>query len=110
LVLGALAAMAAKGWVAWVPVAVIAGREVAISFYRTRVARHGVSVPARPLAKAKTAVEDLAVGLVLLPATGLHDLWVGRDLLWAAVGLAVVSGVQYLVDSRPPVSRAPADR
>jgi CDP-diacylglycerol--glycerol-3-phosphate 3-phosphatidyltransferase len=110
LVLGALAAIAAEGWVGWVPVAVIAGREVAISFYRAWVARRGVSVPARPLAKAKTAVEDLSVGLILLPATGLHELWVGRDLLWAAVALALVSGVQYLVDSRRLPTRSPFGR
>lgn len=101
LVLAALAAMAARGWVAWVPVTVLAAREIVISAYRTRVARHGVSVPARRLGKAKTAAEDLSVALLLLPLTG-HHLWVGRDLLWVAVGLAVISGAQYLLDGRLP--------
>lgn len=100
LVLGALCAVAARGWVSWVPVLLLAGREISISLFRVRVARHGVSVPARPLAKAKTAAEDLAVGLLLLPLTGRHDMWIGRDLLWVAVALALVSAAQYLKDSR----------
>ena len=70
LVLGALAALAATGLASWIPVLLIAGREVAVSAYRSVVARNGISVPARPLAKCKTAAQDLAVGLILLPATG----------------------------------------
>lgn len=101
LVLGALAALAAGGQVGWWPVALIGGREVIISAYRSVLARHGISVPARALGKAKTAVQDVAIGLILLPATGIHHAWIGRDLLWVAAILAVVSGVQYLLDSRP---------
>ena len=100
LVLGALASLAAVGLVSWVPVVLIAGREVTISVYRSAVARHGTSVPARPMAKLKTAAQDVAIGLILLPATGLHHRWVGQWLLWVSVGLALVSGAQYLLDSR----------
>lgn len=100
LVVGALVALAAGGQVGWWPLALIGGREAVISAYRSVVARQGVSVPARALGKAKTAVQDVAIGLVLLPVTGLHHLWLGRDLLWLAVVLAVVSGGQYLLDSR----------
>jgi CDP-diacylglycerol--glycerol-3-phosphate 3-phosphatidyltransferase len=100
LVLGALVALAAGGLTGWLPVLIIAARELLISAYRSVVARRGVSVPARPLAKAKTAVQDLAIGLLLLPAVGDRHGWVGRDLLWVAVALAVVSAAQYLVDSR----------
>jgi CDP-diacylglycerol---glycerol-3-phosphate 3-phosphatidyltransferase len=104
LAVGALAALAAGGWVSWVPVAILAGREALISVYRVALARRGVSVPARRLAKLKTATEDVAVGLILLPLTAHHALWIGRDLLWVAVGLALVSGVQYLLDSRVPAA------
>jgi CDP-diacylglycerol--glycerol-3-phosphate 3-phosphatidyltransferase len=100
LVLGALCALAGSGLVSWWPVALIAVRELAISGYRSVVARRGISVPARPLGKAKTAVQDLAVTLLLLPATGLHHGAIGRDLLWVAVLLAMVSAAQYLLDSR----------
>jgi CDP-diacylglycerol--glycerol-3-phosphate 3-phosphatidyltransferase len=100
LVLGALCALAGNGLVSWWPVALIAVRELGISGYRSVVARRGISVPARPLGKAKTAVQDLAVTLLLLPATGEHHGAIGRDLLWAAVVLAMVSAAQYLLDSR----------
>jgi CDP-diacylglycerol--glycerol-3-phosphate 3-phosphatidyltransferase len=100
LVLGALAALAAASLASWVPVVLIGGRELVISLYRSVVARQGISVPARPLAKAKTAAQDLAVGLILLPLTGLHHRWIGEDVLWVSVGLALVSGAQYLLDSR----------
>jgi CDP-diacylglycerol--glycerol-3-phosphate 3-phosphatidyltransferase len=102
LVLGALVALAGSGRTSWLPVAVIATREVLISLYRSVVARHGVSVPARPLAKAKTAVQDVAICLLLLPVVGTRHGWIGRDLLWAAVALALVSALQYLLDSRRP--------
>lgn len=102
LVLGALGALAATGLASWVPVIIIAGREVTISVYRSVVGRNGISVPARPLAKCKTAAQDVAVGLILLPATGLHHPGIGQALLWISAVLAVVSGAQYLIDSRHP--------
>ncbi len=104
LVIGALVVLAADGTVSWVPVVLIAGREVVISGYRSLVARHGISVPARPLAKLKTAAQDVAVGLLLLPPVGQHHAWIGQDILWVAVALAIVSGAQYMLDAR----RAPA--
>jgi CDP-diacylglycerol--glycerol-3-phosphate 3-phosphatidyltransferase len=106
LVLGALVALAAGGHTSWIPVIVIAGRELLLSGYRSLAARHGVSVPARPLAKAKTATQDLAITLLLLPGLGNHHPSVGRDLLWVAVVLAVVSAGQYLLDGhrRPETS------
>jgi CDP-diacylglycerol---glycerol-3-phosphate 3-phosphatidyltransferase len=100
LVLGALGALAAGGLTSWLPVLLIAARELLISVYRSVVARRGISVPARPMAKAKTAVQDLAIGLLLLPSIGDHHSWIGRDLLWVAVALAVASAAQYLADSR----------
>jgi CDP-diacylglycerol--glycerol-3-phosphate 3-phosphatidyltransferase len=102
LVLAALAAMADMGKFSWAPVGLLAGREVVITGYRVMVAKHGVSVPARRVAKAKTFVEFVTVGLVLLPVT-----WPSRVTLthlshfglWFAVVLAWASGAQYLIDS-----------
>jgi CDP-diacylglycerol--glycerol-3-phosphate 3-phosphatidyltransferase len=108
LILGALAALAATDLASWIPVLIIAGREVAISVYRSVVARNGVSVPARPMAKAKTAAQDLAVFFILVPPTGLHHPGIGQTLLWISVALAVISGMQYLLDSRRPSLAAPA--
>ena len=108
LVIGALATLASVGLASWLPVILIGGREVVISVYRSAVARHGVSVPARPLAKLKTASQDVAVGLILLPLTGVHHLWIGHYVLWAAVGLALLSGAQYLLDASAGRNRLPA--
>jgi CDP-diacylglycerol--glycerol-3-phosphate 3-phosphatidyltransferase len=109
LVLGALVALAAAGLASWIPVLLIAGRELAVSAYRSIVARNGVSVPARPLAKAKTATQDLAIWFILLPLTGLHYPGIGQTLLWVSVGLAFVSGAQYMLDSRRPVLASSLD-
>jgi CDP-diacylglycerol--glycerol-3-phosphate 3-phosphatidyltransferase len=114
VVLAALIALVAVGRFWWAPVVLIAAREVGISLYRSVVGRHGVSMPARPLAKLKTGVQDLAVGAALLPLTATHHPAVAVTLLYAAVVLTVVSGVQYVVDGRrvrvpapPPSSITP---
>jgi CDP-diacylglycerol--glycerol-3-phosphate 3-phosphatidyltransferase len=110
LVIGALVALAAGGQISWWPLILIGGRELVISAYRSLLGRQGISVPARPLAKAKTAAQDVAIAFLLLPVTGLHHAWLGQDILWVAVVLAVVSGAQYLLDGRhapvPPLGNA----
>ena len=101
LVLGALAALVGLGDVGFLPVVLLAGREVVITTYRVMVAKRGVSVPARRVAKMKTLVEFFAIGLVLLPVGGTSRLGLAHAVLWLAVVLAWVSAVQYLADSRP---------
>lgn len=108
LVLGALMAMAALGKFTWAPVALLAGRELVITAYRVVVAKHGVSVPARRVAKVKTLVEFVTVGLVLLPVTWSSRLTLSHLALWLAVALAWASAAQYLVDSRAAGRRAMA--
>jgi len=108
MVLGALVAMAALGKFTWVPVALLAGRELVITFYRVAVARHGVSVPARWVGKAKTLVEFITVGLVLLPVTWPSRLTWSHVALWLAVVLAWASAAQYLLDSRAAGRRSVA--
>jgi CDP-diacylglycerol--glycerol-3-phosphate 3-phosphatidyltransferase len=100
LVLGALVTLVGLSDVAFLPVALLAGREVVITSYRVMVAKRGVSVPARRVAKMKTLVEFLAIGLVLLPMGGTSRLGLAHGVLWLAVVLAWVSAVQYLSDSR----------
>jgi CDP-diacylglycerol---glycerol-3-phosphate 3-phosphatidyltransferase len=101
LVLGAMFALVSDHRFSWVPVVIIAVREVAISLYRIVVARHGVSVPARTLAKMKTLVQAFAVGFAVWPLTGHHPL-VAVVLLWIATVLTLVTGVQYLAEARKP--------
>ena len=105
LVLGVMVALVANGHLWWVPVALIAVREVVVSAYRSWAGRQGISVPARPWAKVKTVVQDVAVGLTLVPDTG--DAWHAfvTGLLWVAVALTLVTGAQYLADGRQ-VARA----
>lgn len=100
LVLSALVAVVAVGKLSWPPVALLALRELLITAYRVLVARQGVSVPARPLAKAKTVVELVTVGLVLVPLSWHSRTAWSHLALWVAVGLAWASAVQYLADSR----------
>lgn len=100
LVLGAMFTLVARDVFWIVPVAILAGRELVITVYRSLVASKGVSVPAIPLAKYKTLFQQLSVGFALWPWFADDTPWVWNTLLWVAVVLAVVSGVEYLWGSR----------
>ena len=107
LVLGAFAVLVAGGRVWWLPALLIALREVGMSWYRSWIARRGVSVPANQTAKVKTWVQCTAVGLVLLPATAAHPLVYG-SVLWLAVALTLVTGAQYAIEGRRLAAILPA--
>jgi CDP-diacylglycerol--glycerol-3-phosphate 3-phosphatidyltransferase len=98
-VLAVMVTLVAEGSWWWLPVAVIAARELVQTGLRARLGRRGISVPATQLAKAKTLMQDLAVGGALLPWTARHHTLV-QTTLWIAVVLTVVTGVQYLRDGR----------
>ena len=59
-------------------------------------AKRGISLPARRLGKWKAFFQFIVVGFVLLPTTyewaTFHDV-----LLWFAVGLSVVSGLDIVI-------------
>lgn len=99
VVVGVFAALAARGEIAWLPVALIAGRELSMSVYRSVMARRGVSIPARRSAKIKTLVQGLALLLCLMPPTSGHSALVEAGV-WVAVAFTVVTGVQYVLDGR----------
>jgi CDP-diacylglycerol---glycerol-3-phosphate 3-phosphatidyltransferase len=92
---GGFVALAVHGTYGWLPVGLIVGREVGISFYRSWVARRGISLPANMLGKVKTNVQIVIVGFGLLPslddADGFHALG-----LWVATTITVVSGLQIV--------------
>lgn len=96
LFIGAMGALVLAGRLWWVPVAVIAAREVWMCAFRSWLSKRGVSIPATRLAKIKTNAQGLAVGFALLPLTA-HHLVVAYTLLWTAVVLTIVTGVQYAV-------------
>ena len=96
LVLGAmLALVAADRWPLW-PIVIVTARELGIQAFRSFWARRGLAVPASTLAKVKTVVQEVAVGLCLLPLTE-DARWVGDSVLGAAVALTVITGAQYIV-------------
>ncbi|MGH9155678.1 MAG: CDP-alcohol phosphatidyltransferase family protein, partial [Acidimicrobiales bacterium] len=100
LVLGAMTAMVAQDLLWWVPVSLIATREVLVSAYRSYVGRRGVSVPARMSGKVKTWVQAIAVGLALAPVVGTGYERLASGVLWLSVVLTLVTGAQYLLDGR----------
>jgi CDP-diacylglycerol--glycerol-3-phosphate 3-phosphatidyltransferase len=104
LVLGAMFTLVAHDIFWWVPVAIIAARELLISVYRIVLSGRGVSVPASKLGKYKTVVQQFAVAFALLPWTAVDGKWLWNGLLWIAVVLTVVSGAQYLLASRDPAN------
>jgi CDP-diacylglycerol--glycerol-3-phosphate 3-phosphatidyltransferase len=95
LVLGGFFALGINGDFSWAAVLIVAGREVGVSVYRSFAGRRGISLPARRLGKWKAFFQFLAVGVVLFPPTyswaTFHDV-----LLWFAVALSVVSGLDIV--------------
>jgi CDP-diacylglycerol--glycerol-3-phosphate 3-phosphatidyltransferase len=105
LAIGGLGALAAKGTFPWVAVVLIAVRELGVSAYRTAAGRRGVSLPARQLGKMKTVFQLLAVGTALCPSTA--DLaGLSLSLLWVAVALTVVSGLDIVIAASRGRARA----
>jgi len=100
LVLGAMFTLVSTGVFPWVPVVIIAARELIISVYRVVLGGKGISVPAKKLAKYKTVVQQFAVAFALLPWTVYDATWLWSGLLWISVVLTVVTGFQYLHSAR----------
>ena len=87
----------------WVPVTIIAVRELGITAYRSRWARDGLALPARPSATYKTFVQALALILAVMPTLEDYDTVIAVSL-WVAVGWTIYSGVQYLLDGQSALS------
>jgi len=94
LVLGALATLAYNGEVPWWPLIVIAVREVAVTLGRLAVAKD-VVIAASLGGKAKTALQVLALFMLMLPVDSAWVDTVGWWVLVASVAVAVVTGVDY---------------
>ena len=105
LVVGGLCALVVQGAFWWLPVALITLREGVISLYRSWMGRRGVSIPARWWAKVKTVVQEVSIGVALLPITDEQEI-VRNSVLWIAVALTLVTGAQYLLDGRKAAAGA----
>jgi CDP-diacylglycerol--glycerol-3-phosphate 3-phosphatidyltransferase len=99
VVLGTFAVLAAKSEIEWLPVVLIAIREISMSAYRAFMSRRQVSIPARFSAKLKTVVQDLVLGLCLLPPASHHHALL-NGAVWVATALTILTGLQYLQDGR----------
>jgi cardiolipin synthase (CMP-forming) len=81
------------------PALVILAREILVSGLREFLADVRVSVPVSRLAKWKTGIQMVAIGVLLL-ATGDAStrpiLYTGEVLLWLAAILTIVTGYDYL--------------
>jgi cardiolipin synthase len=92
------------GWGIY-PAIVIMLREILVSGLREYLAEIRVGLPVTRLAKWKTGVQMLALGLLLLGENGarligigaLPMAWIGGTLLWLAAALTLVTGWDYLV-------------
>ena len=99
-VLGGMAALVWNGQFHMVPVVIIAARELAISAYRSRAGRRGISIPATKLAKWKTFTQLWAIGFAVMPPLATHVHWIATLTLWLAVALTVWTGWSYLRSAR----------
>ena len=82
----------AQSWM----VAVIIGREFAVTMLRGIAYARGVAMPASPLGKIKMVAQVVAI-LALILALGQYWLffWIGQGALWVVVVTALVSGADY---------------
>ncbi len=91
-----------------IPAIAILCREILVSGLREFLAQTNVSVPVSHLAKIKTAVQMVAIFLLLLGVEGPSfqevetitelnlTVFTGRILLWVSAILTIVSGYAYL--------------
>ncbi|WP_138760691.1 CDP-diacylglycerol--glycerol-3-phosphate 3-phosphatidyltransferase [Modestobacter altitudinis] len=90
----ALLGLSVLGLVPWWVTVVILVREVGVTLLRFWVIRHGVIAASRG-GKAKTVLQALAIGLYILPLTGVlasARWWV----MAAALVLTVITGIDYV--------------
>jgi CDP-diacylglycerol--glycerol-3-phosphate 3-phosphatidyltransferase len=104
LVLGCAFALVAVDEWPLLPVAIIAVRELGISAYRSYWGRRGLAIPARRTAKLKTLVQEVAIGVALMPAVENNAPWVALVILWVAVALTVGTGLSYVWDGQRALS------
>ncbi len=102
----ALIGLSGLGLLPWWVTVVVLVREVGVTALRFWVIRHGV-IPASRGGKLKTLLQGLAIGLYVLPLSGL--LASGRAaVMTAAVAVTVVTGVDYV--ARALTLRQTSDR
>ena len=83
---------------AWM-VAVIIGREFAVTALRSLTYARGVAIPASPLGKIKMIAQVVAILALILASTGEIAFplfwWVGQAALWIVLIAALASAADY---------------
>jgi cardiolipin synthase len=94
-----LAALARISPVTIFPALVILAREILVSGLREHLAMLRVPLPVSRLAKWKTGIQMIAIGVLLVGDAGPSGIPVrtfGEALLWIAAVLTIVTGYDYL--------------
>ncbi len=81
----------AKAWM----VAIIIGREFAVTGLRSLAYARGVAVPASPLGKIKMVAEVVAILALILAHDQRQFFLIGQSALWVVVVAALVSAADY---------------
>jgi CDP-diacylglycerol---glycerol-3-phosphate 3-phosphatidyltransferase len=97
LIGAALIGLSLLGDLPWWVTVVILIREIGVTILRFAVLRRGV-IPASRGGKLKTLVQAVAIGLFILPLSGawLTGAWV---IMWVAIALTLVTGLDYVVSA-----------
>lgn len=82
----------------WATLAIV-GRELLVTMLRWRLDRRGVTMPASRTAKLKTGSQLMALGMAMSPLPVSLDP-ATRGVTIIAVGLTIVSGLEYLFTTR----------
>jgi cardiolipin synthase (CMP-forming) len=93
------------------PALVILAREILVSGLREHLATLSVPLPVSRLAKWKTAIQMIAIGVLLVGDSGpsaLHVRMIGELLLWIAAALTLVTGYDYLRAGMTHIGEEPA--
>ncbi|MCV7178817.1 CDP-diacylglycerol--glycerol-3-phosphate 3-phosphatidyltransferase [Mycolicibacterium sphagni] len=100
LIGAALIGLSMLGDLPWWVTVVVLVRELGITVLRLAVLRHGV-IPAGRGGKLKTLVQAVAIGLFVLPLHSWPSPWltVAWVIMWAAVVLTVLTGIDYVVSA-----------
>jgi cardiolipin synthase (CMP-forming) len=117
LVSATLFMLVAKGrfsteW-ALLPALVILCREILVSGLREYLAELRVGLPVSKLAKWKTAIQMVAIGVLIVGGAGpgfLPVVALGEALLWVAALLTLVTGYDYLRAGLAHMTRAAPPR
>jgi CDP-diacylglycerol--glycerol-3-phosphate 3-phosphatidyltransferase len=99
LMISAMVTLNILGDLWWSVTVIIVVRELGITVWRMVLARRGKVVPASKGGKLKTVLQTLAVAMVIAPLPDWTD-WLTYPLVALAVLVTVVTGIQYLLDSR----------